>query len=105
MRIVWTARLDARGPGVGGVQRTRDYSGRRTSSSQLFVASTIPSFIRPAPYDSVTHWVPKILAATSFVLCQSCLSLFVVVSVLHVRGRGLRIPAQFPDPASLITRT
>jgi hypothetical protein len=47
----------------------------------------------------------QILAATSFVLCQSCLSLFVVVSVFHVRGRGLRIPAQFPDPASLITRT
>ena len=47
----------------------------------------------------------QILAATSSVLCQSCLSLFVAVSVFHVRGRGLRIPALFPDPASLITLT
>ena len=37
----------------------------------------------------------QILASASTSLCQSCLSLFVAVSVFHVRGRGLRIPA--PD--------
>ena len=59
------------------------------------VADEVPCSAEEGQTPAVSRPPHQTLASAGTSLYQTCLSLFVVVSVFHVRGRGLRIPARF----------